>query len=72
MSPLVTWPRTPVPATADGSTPLSAASLRTEGGIGMSDAFAAGAGAAAGFAGSGGLAEAAGLAAGFAAAPAPS
>ncbi len=35
MSPLVTWPRTPVPATVPASTPLSAAILRTEGGIGI-------------------------------------
>src|SRR5579875_8412 len=36
MSPLVTCPRRPLPATVDGSRPLSAASLRTEGGAGMS------------------------------------
>src|SRR5262245_21694537 len=36
MSPLVTCPRTPVPAIFDGSTPLSAASFRPDGGIGIS------------------------------------
>ena len=45
ISPLVTWPCMPVPATLAASTPLSAAILRTDGGIGMEDA--AGAGAAA-------------------------
>jgi hypothetical protein len=60
MSPLVTRPSLPVPATAAGSTPDSAASLRTEGACGPS-AFFAGAGAA--------LASAFGV--GFAAALAP-
>ena len=46
MSPLVTWPCMPVPATLPGSMPPSAAILRTEGGAGMSAAFAAAAGAA--------------------------
>ena len=71
MSPLVTCPRTPEPSIFAGSTPLSAASLRTDGGEGISPVFAAGAGAAA-FGASAGLA--AGLAAaGLAAAlPAPS
>ena len=33
MSPLVTWPCMPEPSTLDGSTPLSAAILRTDGGM---------------------------------------
>ena len=76
MSPLVTWPCRPVPATLAGSTPLSAAILRTDGGTGMG--LAAGVGAGAGFGASAGLAagaDAAGLAAvaaGALAAPAPS
>ena len=36
MSPLVTWPSLPEPSTFAGSTPLSAAIFRTEGGAGMS------------------------------------
>src|SRR5215472_9337769 len=77
MSPLVTRPSLPVPATLAASMPLSAASRRTEGAVGVS-AEAIGVGAAAGFgagAGCGGGAgfAAAGAAAALdAAAPAPS
>ena len=67
MSPLVTCPCMPLPATFDGSTPLSAAILRTDGGIGISvdlpGAAGAGFGCSAGFCGAG---------AAFGAAPAPS
>src|SRR6185437_15705628 len=42
MSPLVTWPCMPEPATCDGSTPLSAAILRTDGGAGIADGAACG------------------------------
>src|SRR5512139_83991 len=53
MSPLVTCPCMPVPLTFDGSTPLSAGILRTDGSIGISPdlcaAAAAGFGASAGF-----------------------
>ena len=66
MSPLVTWPCLPVPAIAPVSTPLSAAILRTDGGIG-----AATTGAGAGFGGSLGLAAATSVAT-LAAASAPS
>src|SRR5476651_1680825 len=52
MSPLVTWPCLPEPSTLDGSMPLSAAILRTEGGAGIADGAAAGAA----FGGSAGLA----------------
>ena len=66
MSPLVTCPCMPVPATFDGSTPLSAAILRTDGGIGISVDFGEGAGA--GFGVSAGF----GIGAALGAAPAPS
>src|SRR4029079_5672842 len=45
MSPLVTCPCRPVPLTFDGSTPLSAAIFRTEGGTGISGDFCGAAGA---------------------------
>src|SRR6185312_10506065 len=50
MSPLVTWPRTPVPATAPASIPDSAESFLTDGGSGIAAAGAAGFGASAGLA----------------------
>src|SRR5208282_1257328 len=53
MSPLVTRPSLPLPATAAASTPDSAESLRTDGASGVSGALAAG-GAAAGLAACGG------------------
>ena len=49
ISPLVTWPRTPVPSILDGSTQLSAAIFLTYGGRGIALAVADAAGAAAGF-----------------------
>src|SRR5262249_12077423 len=72
MSPLVTRPSLPLPGTVDALTPLSAASLRTDGASGASvgGAFAA-AGAGCGGGGAG-FAAAAGAVAGFAGAPAPS
>ena len=73
MSPLVTRPSLPVPDIVDGSIPVSAAILRTDGAKGLSAAGAA-AGAGAGFGGAGGGADCAvGCGAAFAgAAPAPS
>src|SRR5262249_38880086 len=72
MSPLVTRPSLPLPGTVDALTPLSAASLRTDGASGAS-AFAAGAGCGGGGAGfAGGGAAAAGAWGGLAGPPAPS